>query len=338
MSFTICLDAHSDSCEFAVYKDNKNLVDCKRISTSEMELIDYVRGYKSPKVLIFEESTMSQWLYDLFLPYCDDIIVSESHHNALIYRGEQKSDKSDPRNLLTLHVADRLKRVYHSSYGKMGELKRIVLQYHSYVSNSSSFKNKIHAKYRQNGVFIRGRNRHVKSGREEYMKGIDDASGYIIRSLYEVLEELEKKRKEFLKLMKLYSKEYRVIKEFKKIPGVGDITAITFFALIGTPKRFKTKSKLWTYCRLGIATKESGGIIYSQKLNHKGHSLLKCVALQATTASINKQDSCFQKMYYRLLERGLSPKLARITIARKIISTMYYIWLKGFTFDEKFIN
>jgi len=106
------------------------------------------------------------------------------------------------------------------------------------------------------------------------MKGIDDASGYIIRSLYEVLEELEKKRREFLKLMKLYSKEFRVIKEFKKIPGVGDITAITFFALIGTPKRFKTKSKLWTYCRLGIATKESGGIIYSQKLNRKRKRLL----------------------------------------------------------------
>lgn len=341
MSIIIGLDAHNTHCEFAVYKDNKNLIECKRIDTSEEKLVNYVRKFTGNKVLIFEESTLSQWLYTIFLPYFNDIIVSEPFENSLIYKTDQKSDKEDPRKLAKLYFNNSLKRVYHTDKDVI-ELKRLVLQYHSFMKHQTRIKNQINAKYRENGIFLK-KNKDSNYTIYEYEKHInnhriDSASRIIIKNLIEFLREVEKKREVIENFMKKYAKKYKVIKRFKRLPGVGDITAITFFSIIITPERFPNKEKLWSYCKLGIATKESGGKIIKQQLTRRGISLLKCVSMQSAGVNIVRLNSCFTHMYNRLIQRGLNPSLAKITVARKIISTMYFMWLKNVKFDPKYIN
>ena len=98
------------------------------------------------------------------------------------------------------------------------------------------------------------------------------------------------------------------------------------------------KEKLWTYCKLGVATKESGGKIIGQQLTKRGNSLLKYVARQSAEVNITRLNNCFTHMYNRLISRGLNPSLARTTVARKIVSTMYFMWLKNVNFDPKYIN
>jgi transposase len=339
MSYIIGLDAHISYCEFAVYnQDNKKLLECKRLNTSEEILIDYIRKFKSPKVIIFEESTLAHWLYSIFKPYFDEVVVAEPYENALIYRSDQKSDKEDPRKLVKLYLMNSIKRVYHTNNDILG-LKRMVLQYHSYVRDQTKIKNQIKAKYRLNGVFIKTDKVYSLNHQAKYIKMIEDRSSrVIITSLLNVLSEVNIQKELVKKLMKTKAKKYRVITEFKRIPGVGDITAITFFALIITPERFKSKEKLWSYCKLGISTKESGGTILAQKLTRRGNPLLKCSILQAVLKSINLSNSCFRQMYLRLIGRGLQPNIARITVGRKMLSTMYYIWLKGLKFDPAYIN
>ena len=132
--------------------------------------------------------------------------------------------------------------------------------------------------------------------------------------------------------------QHKIIKEFLRIPGVGPIRAITFFAIIITPSRFENKKQVWSYSGLGISTKESGGKVYSKKLNRRSNRLLKCIALQAAKSNIIQGKGPFYKMYSRHLDQGKTAKNARNTVARKILSTMYYMWLKGFKFDAEYIN
>ena len=341
MSIIIGLDAHSTYCEFAVYKDNRNLLECKRIETSEEKLINYVRRFTGTKVLIFEESTLSQWLYGIFLPYFDDIIIADPYRNYLIHKTDQKSDTEDPRKLVTLYFNNSLERVYHTD-NDIVELKRLVLQYHSFNKHQVRIKNQINAKYRENGIFLK-RNRDRNYTIEEFEFHIhndrlDSASRVILKNLIELLREVEIRSGVIERLMKKYSKKYKVIKRFKELPGVGNITAITFFSLIITPDRFPSKEKLWTYCKLGVATKESGGKIIGQQLTKRGNSLLKYVARQSAEVNITRLNNCFTHMYNRLISRGLNPSLARTTVARKIVSTMYFMWLKNVNFDPKYIN
>lgn len=338
MSFVIGLDAHSKFSEFAVYKDSKKLVECKRINTSEEQFRMFIKKFPNPKVVIFEESTLSQWLRSVFLPYCDEVIICEPYANSLLYRTDQKSDKIDCRKLVQLYRLNLLRRVYYGS-DTQHELKRLVLQYHSYKREVVRLKNQIHAKYRQAGIFPGSGLAYTPAVHAAYLEQLrSDSLRSIITGLLRIVNEIEKETREILQILREDSKKYLMLKNFMQIPGVGVITALTFFALIMTPERFNSKERLWSYCKIGIATSQSGGRIYRQCLTRRGNPLLKNVLIQASLKGIHTQDSCLSRMYDRLTSRGLSPALARITVARKIASTMYYIWLKKCSFDPAYIK
>ncbi|MBW2021245.1 MAG: IS110 family transposase [Deltaproteobacteria bacterium] len=72
------------------------------------------------------------------------------------------------------------------------------------------------------------------------------------------------------------------MKEFKKIPGIGDILAHIFDAFIQTPDRFANKRQLWRYCRLGVTDRSSDGKqLGFKRLDRSGVSELKSLTCQA---------------------------------------------------------
>ena len=74
-------------------------------------------------------------------------------------------------------------------------------------------------------------------------------------------------------------KRYPEISQFERVPGIGVIGAHVFSAYIQTPHRFATKRKLWSYCRLGILERSSGGKSWAHKrLNRSGLGALKAVS------------------------------------------------------------
>ncbi|MFC1726614.1 transposase, partial [candidate division KSB1 bacterium] len=218
MNFIIGLDAHSKHCEFAVYNKNKRLVECKRIDTTEEDLTEYVRGFKNPKIIIFEESTMAQWLYTIFLPYFDDVIVSEPRVNYLINKSEQKNDSIDSKNLVKLYLNNSIQRVYHTDSDIL-ELKRLVIQYHSHVKDCTRKKNQIKAKYRENGILADTSKVYSKKHYKEFLDNIESSSSrFIIMSLMRSLYRSKREADRIKKVMIRMSKRYKIIKEFLKIP------------------------------------------------------------------------------------------------------------------------
>ena len=338
MNYIIGLDAHSKYCEFSVYNKSNNLVECKRIDTTEEDLTDYVRRFKNPKIIIFEESAMAQWLYTIFLPYFDDVIVCDPRVNYLINKSENKNDQIDSKNLVKLYLNNSIQRVYHTDSDIL-KLKRLVIQYHSHIKDTTRKKNQIRAKYRENGITTNTKKLYSKRYYKDFIDQLKSSSSrFIIMSLMRSLYRSKMEADRIKKAMIMKSRRYEIIKEFIKIPGVGHVIAITFFAIVITPGRFGYKKKLWSYSGLGISTKESGGKVYSKKLNRRSNRLLKCAALQATRSNIMQGKGPFYRMYTKLLNQGITEKNARHTVARKIVSTMYYMWLKGFKFDAEYIN
>ncbi|RKY58456.1 MAG: hypothetical protein DRP96_08435, partial [Candidatus Neomarinimicrobiota bacterium] len=67
-------------------------------------------------------------------------------------------------------------------------------------------------------------------------------------SIYSNLKKIASKKK-----LRKESRKYPVIKRFLKIPGVGIVTATTFFTIVDDPNRFDHKQKLWAYAHLGKA-------------------------------------------------------------------------------------
>ena len=141
--------------------------------------------------------------------------------------------------------------------------------------------------------------------------------------------EAESMQGKALKAMKRMGRKYSEIKEFKKIPGVGDIIAHLFDAIVQTPHRFANKRKLWRYCRLGITDRSSDGKpLGFKRLDRSGISELKALTYQSWMSAL-KSDNEVRRFYSDSLRRTFSRVHARLNTQRKIIAVMYGIWKRG---------
>jgi transposase len=135
-----------------------------------------------------------------------------------------------------------------------------------------------------------------------------------------------------------------------QIRSIGPVRAALLIAIIQTPHRFRTKRQLRAYGVLGINRHSSADHRYfGRKLqptkkqvalralkrnhNHELKNIFKGAAIIAVTKA-----GPFQEFYAALVDKGMRPVMARLTLARKIGAITSLIWKKGFCFGAKHLN
>ena len=100
--------------------------------------------------------------------------------------------------------------------------------------------------------------------------------------------------------------------------------------LVHTPQRFSSKRKLWKYCRLSVSHRSSNGKpLRRPHLDRSGCGRLKDVSRKAFDVSVRAaKDNGFKRTYQRALETTHDATHARLTVQRKIVSTLRAMWLK----------
>ena len=117
-----------------------------------------------------------------------------------------------------------------------------------------------------------------------------------------------------------------------------------------TPHRFRTKRQFWAYCGLALETRTSAeyrvvngqverrnkpALIRGLNWNHN-HELKNVFKGAATAASVCQ--GVFREFYLGLLNKGMRPEMARLTLARKIAAIALKIWKKGEAFDAEHLK
>ena len=141
-------------------------------------------------------------------------------------------------------------------------------------------------------------------------------------------------------------------KKSRSRPGslLAPIRAALLVALLQTPHRFRTKRQLWAYSGFAVETHDSGEYrfvrgklrrnrerITVRGLNHNhNHDLKNLFKGAAQSASTRPGPLC--DFYVALVEKGMRPTMARLTLARKMAAIALNIWKKGVDFDAKQLN
>ena len=141
------------------------------------------------------------------------------------------------------------------------------------------------------------------------------------------------------------------MKLLRQIPSIGPIRAALLVALLQTPHRFRTKRQLWAYSGFAVETHDSGEYrLVRGKLernrdritvrglndnhNHRSEkSVQKCCHIRQYSAWPTLHD-----FYVALVEKGMRPTMARLTLARKIAAITLTIWKKGVEFRRQTIE
>lgn len=213
--------------------------------------------------------------------------------------------------------------------------------YHDTVRSATRIKNKIKAKFRQNGIQCSGETVYLQRHRETWRKKLpkEKIVHLIVNGLWEQLDQVDAVKEELLQKMGQQSRQYPEIKRFKKVPGIGIVHASTISAILETPDRFSNKKKVWMYAGLGMVRRRSGGKLYSEKLTNDYNRLLKYSVKQAAEAAIASKDNQFRRQYLKLtMENGVPSHRAKLTVSRSVLAALYGMWKNGKEYYPKLNN
>lgn len=307
----IALDWSKENMAIARMTSVKNTFKVIDVPSSLYDLKSYLDRLKGKKILTFEETNTSQWLYTELLSHVDDILVCDPYRNKLLSEGA-KTDKIDAKKLCHLLKAGLLKPVFHSG-DEFIKMRKIVSGYEDVVQAGVRVKNQRSALFRS-------------IGKDKKEKDLNETmESFVLEGIDRSIEayELEKKRyeKEFSKL----TKEYKILRDLQSIPGIGLINSIKIAAIVVDPKRFKSKISFLNYCGLVNLQSQSGGRNYGVRRPFHYNRTLKSVFKTATLATTQKSnDNIFKDYYHYLIEKkNYSVFNARHATSRKIAVVTY---------------
>ena len=345
----IGMDVHTATISAAVRDSSGNLVMEATLETKAETILEFVHGLRGSLHVSFEEGTWAAWLYDLLKPHVTEVLVCDSHKNALLRVGN-KNDREDARKLSELLFLNKLHAVYHGETG-IRTLKELARSYLTITRDLTRVMNRLKAIYRGWGIACAGQQVYAPRYRAEWLAKISEASVRRRAGIYyQQLDVLVALRQQVRRELLAESRKHPARRLLRQIPSIGPIRAALLIALMQTPHRFRTKRQLWAYSGFGIETQSSadhrrvdGQLKRVQKqsslrglnrnCNHDLKNLFKGAAVVASS-----KPGPFQEFYTALLNKGIRPEMARLTLARKIATIVLLVWKRGVSFDAQYLK
>src|SRR6202041_241351 len=253
----IGMDVHKEAICIAVLNSSGKLVMECTIETKAITILDFLKGLRGSLHVSFEEGTWASWLYDLLKPHVTEVLVCDSHKNALLRVGN-KNDREDARKLSELLFLNKLHSVYHGETG-IRALKELARSYLTITRDLTRVMNRLKAIYRGWGIACAGQQVYAPGYRAEWLAKITEA-GVRRRAeiYYQQFDVLAALRQEARRELLAESRKHPAQRLLRQIPAIGPIRAALLIALMQTPHRFRTKRQLWAYCGLALRTYDSG--------------------------------------------------------------------------------
>ncbi len=345
----IGLDVHRDTISIAVLNADGKLVMQSVIATHASTILDFLHGLRGTLHVTFEEGTHAAWLFDLLVRRVAHVVVCNPRKNALLKVGN-KSDAIDARKLAELLRAGLLSPVYHGQNSTTA-MKHLGRSYAALTEDTTRIMGRLKALYRGQAIACVGKKPYGARHREEWLAQLADSGlQRRARRLYQELDLLQQLRREARQDLILECRKHSETKLLRTVPWLGPIRVALLIGRVQTPHRFRTKRQFWTYCGLGLETRDSGeyrvvnGEIERKKKpvcirglnwNHN-HELKNLFKSAATTASGSA--GAFGEFYENLLKKGMRAEMARLTLARKIAAITLHVWKKGEPFDAEYLK
>jgi len=343
-TYFIGADVDSKMTEIAFECDGK-IVRRRRVATSIAAIREVLAQVNGRKLLTFEEGPMADWLYRHLADAVDEVLVCDPRRNRLIVDDGDKDDPIDAGKLAILRRGDFLRAVHHSASVERVELKQWVGLYHDRVREAVRQVNKIRAAGRRYLVRIPGRvlrRAKLRAGwlAEQNLAALAEQLQMLWLGYDAVARQVRLARSQLARR----AKDLAMVRAWQELPGVGLIRAITFYAYVDTPWRFRSSKAICKYCGVGLLRITSGTdrkgrpnvgqVRMPWACNHR----LKDAAMGMAISAINQGDNPFARCYQRQVRRGVTPANARHNVSRKMVTVLWAMWKNDSRFDLRLIG
>jgi transposase len=281
-----------------------------------------------------EAGTLSQWLtYGLqaegFRPVC----LEARHVKAALAAMRNKTDRNDARGIAQILRTGWYKQVHVKSL-ESHYIRALLTSRKAVLKKCIDIENEVRGLLRLVGVKLRAGIRHgafdaaARPAIED-----NDALRHALLPLLDVWLELYKTFLEMDRRVKAQAKSDDVCRLLMTVPGVGEITALTFKAAVDDPKRFHKSKTVAAHFGLTPRRYQSGERDNPGHISKAGDASVRAALYSAANIIMTRAGGWSALKAWGLrLAKSKGRKRALVAIARKLAVILHRMWIDGTPF------
>jgi transposase len=244
---------------------------------------------------------------------------------------KKKTDREDARHILNLLVKDDFPRIWVANWENR-DLRQLLWHRHRMVQGRTRIMNQLQAVAINEGLRYKKR-LWRESGRQQLeFLALAQWSSRRRQDLLELLDRTNPTIAELTAAIEQEAEKYPDARRLMSHPGVGALTALAFVLIIGEAERFNCGKQIAAYLGLVPAEDSSGE---RQRLGHiskQGNSLLRFLLVEAAQVTVRSDRQWRQRFLHLAKRRG--KKIAKVAMARRLAVRLYWMWRKGWNYEQ----
>jgi len=244
---------------------------------------------------------------------------------------KQKTDRQDAQLILKLMLKDDFPRIWVPSWENR-DLRQLLWHHHRMVQARTRVMNQLQAAALNEG--IRCKKRLWREAGREQLEAIRLAP-WASRRRRDLLELLDRLNPTITDLTQTIEQEAEKCPEAQRLmthPGVGPLTALAFVLIIGRTDRFQCGKQIASYLGLVPLEESSGNRRRLGHITKQGNALLRFLLVEAAQVSARSIPEWRNKYFHLAMRRGR--KIAKVAMARRLAVQMFWMWRKGWDYEQ----
>ncbi len=318
----IGFDIHKKTISFCIKAINGNIIEHGMILANRKSLNEWASRRTAPWLGAMEATLFTGWIYDFLLPYAQELKVAHPEMLKAITSAKKKNDAADAEKIADLLRCDLLPECYMAPE-EHRNLRRVLRYRNLLVREAVKMKNKTAGLLMEVGAVYNKKCLYGKKYFDELLEGLD----YIPDSVVDLLKISRSNLEIFTKLQKTLVAGLLAdpqlnerVRLLMTIPGIGEITALTWALEIGEVKRFSRISQAVSYCGLCSAQNESAGKSKRGPISKKRNKHLQTVLIEAAKLA-PRWNQELAVAHEKELAKG-NRNRATLAVARKLVAYM----------------
>ncbi len=319
-AYYIGLDIHKKTISYCVKIQDGTIIDQGKIQATRQSLSEWLLTLPNPRIFAMEATIFTSWIYDYLKPHALDVQVAHPQMLKAITEAKKKNDAKDAEAITDLLRCNLLPQC-HMIKRETRDLRRVLRYRNMLVRECVRMNNKMGGILMETGTPYNKRKLRTK----KYMNEVLDSVEYLPQSARELLllskagyDWFNKAQKRLVSALRNNTRISQRVELLMTIPGVGEITALTWVLEIDDPHRFSSVKKAVSYCGLCSAQIESAGKQRRSPISKKRNKHLQTILIEAAKIAPLWNPE-LAEVYAREAEKG-NRNQASIAVARKIVA------------------
>jgi len=305
---------------------------------SNQEITKYLQEKVPQETYAVLEATRNwPFMYDLLNEHVKKVDLVHAKGVRAIANAAVKTDQIDASTLAHLARMNYIPKAYAASK-EMRDLRQLLRHREWMVNQRSKAKNRIHAALAAYNLISPVTDLFGVVGRqylEEVMeKELRLSARQVVEDHLAMIDHLTERIHAIEKSISLNEKQDHIVNLLKSMPGVGRLIAMILLAEIGDISRFHSPKSLCSWAGLTPRVHNSDAVVQHGHITKEGSRYLRTAMVRAATTACRVSRRWYVTHTHLALRCGR--RAARVAVARRLLTVVYYMWKRDQPYQENY--